>query len=369
MSAPLAGVKVVALEQAVSAPFATRHLADLGADVLKVERPGGDFARHYDTKVGGQAAHFVWANRGKRSIVLDLKHDDDRARFDELIAGADVFVQNLSPAAAGRAGILAHQLVERHPGLIACDISGYGLGGPRTDDKAYDLAIQAEAGAIALTGSADEPSKVGFAAADIASGMYAMSSILAALYRRAMTGEGAAISLSMLECLAEWTQPQILMSVADGRSLPRDARRHASITPYGLFPLADGSQVLVAVQSDREWVAFSETVLERPDLTRHERYLDNAARMSHIDALEDEVRAVFTSVPADELRRRLVEARIAHASVREPGEVFIHEQLAARDRLLEVQLPGGRTATVFTHPFSMSGMPPPNTVVPELDEH
>ena len=224
MSAPLEGVIVVALEAAVAAPFATRQLADLGARVLKVERPGeGDFARDYDSAMGGTSAFFVWANRGKQSIELDLKDPDDRAQFDRLVAGADVFVQNLSPAAARRAGILADQLRAKHPGLIACDVSGYGLGGPRADDKAYDLAVQAEGGAVALTGTAEQACKVGFSVADIAAAMYAFSSILAALYRRQATGEGASIEVSMLESVAEWTAAPTYAAVGKGSVPPGPA--------------------------------------------------------------------------------------------------------------------------------------------------
>lgn len=369
MTAPLDGIVVVALEQAVSAPFATRQLADLGATVVKIERPdGGDFARSYDTKIGGTSSYFVWGNRGKHSVVLDLKDPGDRARFDALVAGADVFIQNLSPSAAERAGIQAAQLVEKHPSLIACEISGYGLGGPRTDDKAYDLAIQAEAGAIALTGSEDEMSKVGFAAADIASAMYALSSILAALVRRERTGEGAAISVSMLESLAEWTAPQVYASVADGLPPRRSARRHGSIAPYGLYGLDDGRSVLVAIQADHEWVAFSEQVLGRPDLTRHPRYADNPSRIAAVDDLEAEIRAVFDATPAAEILGRLEQARVAHAFVREPVEVWAHEQLAARDRFMTVEIPGG-TTTVYRPALPISDCPPSSTKVPALGEH
>jgi len=238
MSRPLDGVLVVALEQAVAAPFATRQLADLGAEVLKVERKGeGDFARGYDSAMGGTSSFFVWANRGKQSIELDLKDPIDRATFDSLIAGADVFIQNLSPSAAERMGVLADQLRADNPTLIACDISGYGLGGPRTDDKAYDLAIQAEAGAIALTGTAQQSSKVGFSVADISSAMYAFSSILAALYRKQATGEGASVEVSMLESLAEWTAAPIYNAVGNGAVPPRSGHRHTMIAPYGLYGL------------------------------------------------------------------------------------------------------------------------------------
>ncbi len=368
---PLDGVIVVALEVAVAAPIATRHLADLGARVLKVEVPGrGDFARHYDTKMSGQSTYFVWANAGKDSIALDLKAPGDRASFDRLVAGADVFIQNLSPAAAERAGVSSAQLCAIHPHLIACDISGYGLDGPRTDDKAYDMAIQAESGAMALTGSPDAPSKVGFSVADICAGMYALSSILAALVRRERTGLGAAISLSMLECLTTWTAVQIYASAADGEPVPRNRRRHGLIAPYGLFDLDDGSTVLIAVQADHEFVALCDGVLHRGDLAHDSRFATAAARIANVDDLEAEMRSALLATPASEIRRRLVEARVANATMRDPLEVWNHEQLVARDRKVEVELPGGETATVLKPPFNIADVPPqPDQRVPDLDEH
>lgn len=369
MTAPLDGIVVVAVEQAIAAPLATRHLADLGATVLKIEHPdGGDFARHYDANTAGQSTYFVWANRGKDSLVLDLKTDDGRARLDALIAGADVFVQNLSPGAAERAGLLAHQLVERYPSLVACDVSGYGLGGPRTDDKAYDLAIQSEAGAVMLTGSPEQPSKVGISIADISSAMYALSSILAALYRRDRTGEGAAISISMLECLAEWTSPQVLTAVATGVAPARSPRRHPMIAPYGMFDLSDGRTVLVAVQADREWRAMADGVLRRPDLGTDERFATNAARIRHVDELEEIVRDVFGSLPAEEVRARLHAARITVADVRDPLAVWEHEQLAARDRRVTVTTETG-AAQVLRAPFNISGLTDRGGHVPALGEH
>lgn len=369
MSAPLDGVIVVALEQAVAAPFATRHLADLGATVIKVERPDvGDFARSYDAKMSGQSTFFVWANRGKQSIALDLKDPADRATFDALIAGADVFIQNLSSAAAERAGVLAEQLVARHPALIACDISGYGLGGPRTDDKAYDLAIQAEAGAMAVTGSADAMSKVGFSVADICSAMYAFSSILAALYRRATTGEGAAISLSMLECLAEWTAVPVYSAVNTGTVPTRAGHRHALIAPYGLYELSDGSGVMVAVQANPEWASFAEHVLADASLADDPRFAENPDRIANIEELETAIRATFESTAPDEIIARLERGRVAWARARNPIEVWEHEQLAARDRFMTVELPTGE-ATTYKPPFNMSGLPDPRPTVPALDEH
>ncbi|NNE11402.1 MAG: CoA transferase, partial [Ilumatobacter sp.] len=311
---------------------------------------------------------FVWANRGKQSIELDLKDDDDRATLDRLIAGADVFIQNLSHAAAHRAGLAATQLVERHPHLVACDVTGYGSGGPRTDDKAYDLAIQAESGAMALTGSAEAVSKVGLSVADISAAMYALSSILAALYRRHVTGEGAAIELSMLECLAEWTAPHIYAAAATGSVPERAGHRHAVIAPYGLYELADGSSVLVAVQSNPEYASFATTVLGAPHLVDDDRFVDNADRVANVDDLETEIRRAFAATPADEIVRRLDTGRVAWARVRDPLEVWHHEQLDARDRTHVVLTPTG-PATVFRPPFNISGLPEPRTELPALGEH
>ncbi len=369
MGAPLDGVIVVALEQAVAAPLATRHLADLGATVLKVERPGvGDFSRSYDTKMNGESTFFVWANRGKQSIELDLTSPHDRATFDALVAGADVFIQNLSAAAGARAGISADELHATHPHLIACEITGYGRGGPRTDDKAYDLAVQAEAGAMALTGSSDQISKVGFSAADISAAMYALSSILAALYRRSITGEGAAISLSMLECLTEWTAPAIYSAAHTGVVPERAGHRHALIAPYGLYDLGDGSAVLVAVQSNPEWASFAEVVLGAASLADDPRFVDNEDRIANIDDLEQEIGRVFAMIDGAEAERRLRDGRIAWARVRDPLDVWSHDQLAARDRKIDVRHPSGH-ATMFRPPFNISDVPGPPTSVPALGEH
>jgi itaconate CoA-transferase len=367
--APLDDVIVVSLEQAVSAPLTTRHLADLGARVLKIEHPdGGDLARHYDSSVAGQSSYFVWANRGKDSLALDLKQRADRATFDALVAGADVFVQNLSPAAAERAGVLADQLHALHPHLIACDISGYGLGGPRTDDKAYDLAIQAEAGAMALNGTPDEMAKVGLSIADISAAMYALSSILAALHRRDRTGEGASISISMLETLSEWAAPAIYQAAATGRSPARSSRRHGFIAPYGTFRLDDGRTVMIAVQAQHEWRAFAVDVLRRPDLADAPAFATNADRITNVDALETEIAAAFAATTAGDVVRRLTEARIAHSWVRTPSEVWSHEQLRARDRFVDITTETGSTAT-FRPPFNMSGAAGPTPRVPALGEH
>ena len=369
MTAPLDGIIVLAVEQAIAAPFCTRQLVDLGARVLKIERPGsGDFARDYDTAVDGSSAFFVWGNRGKDSLELDLKDPADRATFDSLLAGADVFIQNLAPAGAERAGLLAHQVRERHPSIIACGISGYGLGGPRTADKAYDLAIQAEAGAISLTGSEESPSKVGFSAADIASAMYALSSILAALYRRAQTGEGATIELSMLECLAEWTAAPTYGAVGRGARPTRAGHRHAMISPYGIYPLADGSEILLAVQNQTEWEALARDALGMPDLVADERFATNEARIGNIADFEPVLRAGLSSAPAEEMLDRLRTARIAFSRVNDPLALWQHEQLRARDRFIDTELPTGRAET-YRAPFNIDGTPDANPVVPAIGEH
>ena len=367
MSAPLAGVVVVSLEQAISAPFATRQLADLGATVLKVERPEGDFARHYDSVVQGESAFFVWANRGKQSIALDLKDPDDLATFGALVAGADVFVHNLSPRAAERLGIDAATLHARHPHLVAAEISGYGHGGPRTDDKAYDLAIQAEAGVFSVTGD-QQMSKVGFSVADICAAMYAMSGILAALVRRERTGEGAAVSVSMLDVLAEWVSAPLYNAVYGAGQSARTGRRHHAIAPYGTFRLADGSTVLVAVQSDGEWRSLAEHVLLDPALGDDPRFATNAVRIANVDVLEEVLAAGLAGVDADEARARLARGRIATARVNDLRGVWEHEQLRARGRFDQVSTPSG-VIEMLASPFDLSDLPPSTPRVPALGEH
>jgi crotonobetainyl-CoA:carnitine CoA-transferase CaiB-like acyl-CoA transferase len=369
MTAPLDGVVVVALEHAVAAPLASRHLADLGATVLKVERPGvGDFARQYDSKMNGESTYFVWANRGKQSIELDLADTADRATFDALVAGADVFIQNLSAAAGDRARVGAAHLHATHPHLIACEITGYGRGGPRTDDKAYDLAIQAEAGAIALTGEVDRMSKVGFSAADISAAMYALSSILAALYRRNVTGAGASISLSMLECLAEWTAPAVYSAVHTGVVPPRVGHRHALIAPYGLYDVGNEGAVLVAVQSNPEWASFAAVVLGNASLADDQWFVDNESRIANVEALEAEIADTFGHLTIAEAGRRLDQGRIAWARVRDPIEVWNHEQLAARNRFMSVEHPSGE-ATTYRPPFNIDAVPAPPSRVPGVGHH
>lgn len=365
MTAPLEGVLVVALEQAISAPFATRHLADLGATVLKVERPEGDFARHYDSVVQGESAFFVWANRGKQSIALDVK--SEAALLSSLIAGADVFIHNLSPRAASALGVDAATLHARHPHLIAAEISGYGLGGPRTDDKAYDLAIQAEAGVFSVTG-VGEMSKVGFSVADICAGMYALTSILAALVRRERSGEGAAIHVSMLDSLVEWMSAPLYNAVYGGGQPERAGRRHHAIAPYGTFTLADGSTVLIAVQSDGEWCSMAEHLMGDAELGVDPRFVTNALRIANVAELEDLIRQRLASLSADEARDGLVRGRIAHARVNDLAGVWSHEQLRARDRFTDIGTPSGPVEVVRS-PFDISGWAPAEAPVPALGEH
>jgi crotonobetainyl-CoA:carnitine CoA-transferase CaiB-like acyl-CoA transferase len=367
VSAPLEGVVVVSLEQAISAPFATRQLADLGATIIKIERPEGDFARAYDSNVQGESAFFVWANRGKQSVVLDIKDPEDLATFWALVAGADVFLHNIAPGAAGRLGIDAQALHSRFPSLIACEISGYGAGGPRSDDKAYDLAIQAEAGAFSVTGDADM-SKVGFSAADISAAMYALSGILAALVRRDRTGEGAAIEVSMLDSLVEWMSAPLYAAAHGGGQAPRTGRRHHAIAPYGTFALADGRTILLAIQNDREWQSFAEKVLGSAAVGTDPRFATNAVRIANVDELEAVISARFASAPADEIRAGLAGAGIATANVNDLAQVWQHGQLRARDRFVDVDLPKGRVE-MLRSPFEISDWNPGPQSVPALGEH
>ena len=367
MTAPLGGIVVVSLEQAIAAPFATRQLADLGATVIKVERPGGDFARHYDSDVMGESAFFVWANRGKQSVVLDIKNDGDAETFFALVAGADIFVQNIAPEAAERMGIGAEQLHVRFPGLIACEISGYGAGGPRSADKAYDLAVQAEAGAFSVTGD-ETMSKVGFSVADISAGMYAMSGILAALVRRERTGEGAAISVSMLDSLVEWMSAPLYAAVHGKGQSPRTSRRHHAIAPYGTFALASGKVILIAIQNDREWQRMADIVLANAGLATDERFATNAARIANVEETEALVSEGFRCISDEEALTRLAEAGIAIARVNDLADVWQHEQLRARGRFVEVDSPGG-PLELLAEPFGISEWAPGRRRIPALGEH
>lgn len=362
---PLQGTVVVSVEQAVAAPFASRQLADLGATVIKVEPPRGDLARHYDAAMSGQSVNFVWTNRGKQSLVLDLR--DQRETLMTLIAGADVFLHNLAPDAARRAGLEPGELVARHPGLVACAISGYGADGPRSDDKAYDLAVQAEAGAFSVTGH-DEMSKVGFSAADIAAGMYALAGILAALVRRERTGEGGVVEVSMLDSLAEWMSAPLYGAVYGGGQAPRTGRRHHLLAPYGTYQLSDGSTVLIAVQTDADWQVLARDVLSDPGLAADDRFATNPDRTANVTELEDRILADLRVLDAEEVRRRLVDHRIAHATVNDLEGLWNHEQLRARGRFVECATPSG-PVEVLASALEIDGRLAGDGAVPGLGEH
>jgi len=340
---PLDGTLVVSLEHAIAAPFCTRQLADLGARVIKVERPGvGDFARGYDERVRGMSSHFVWVNRSKESLTLDLKQPAAQEILLKLIARADVLAQNLAPGAAARLGLSAQVLRARHPRLTVCDISGYGADGPYRDKKAYDLLIQSEAGFLSVTGTPEEPAKAGCSIADIAAGMYAYTGILAALLQREKTGQGAHLDVSMLEALTEWMSYPLYYAF-EGESPPaRSGAAHATIYPYGPFRAGDGKVVMLGLQNEREWVAFCSDVLLQPDLASDPRFAANARRHENRAALQGIILGAFRALTAAEVVARLDAAQIANARVNAMEEVWAHPQLASRGRWLEVDTPVGR---------------------------
>jgi itaconate CoA-transferase len=366
---PLDGLFVVALEQAVSAPFASRQLADLGARVIKIERPGeGDFARGYDTAVGGLSSYFVWLNRSKESVTLDVKRREGAEILERLLGRADVFIQNLAPGAAERLGLGWDALSARHPRLIACDISGYGSGGPATAKKAYDLLIQSEAGLLSITGTPETPSKVGISVADIASGMYAYSGVLAALLQRGRTGKGSRVEVSMLEALGEWMSAPVHFTRDGGRELPRSGASHATIAPYGPFACGDGQAVYFGIQNEREWTRFCREVLEQPYLAMDERFASNSARVKHRDALQDVIVRAFANRSADEVLTRLEAAQIATARMNGVAGFAAHEQLEARKRWREIPSAAG-PLRVLMPPGVPSGVDPRMDAVPTLGEH
>ncbi|ABE42542.1 CaiB/BaiF CoA transferase family protein [Polaromonas sp. JS666] len=345
MTRPLDGITVVSLEHAIAAPFCTRQLADLGARVIKIERPGvGDFARAYDQRVRGQASHFVWTNRSKESLTLDLKQPAALAVLKALLAKADVLVQNLAPGATARMGLGYEALRQDHPGLIVCDISGYGEDGPYRDKKAYDLLIQSEAGLLSITGTAEEPSKAGNSMADIAAGMYAYTSVLAALLlrdKRGGTGKGSHIDVSMLESLAEWMGYPLYYAFEGAPPPPRTAASHASIYPYGPFQAGDGGTVMLGLQNEREWKVFCEVVLRNAPLATDPRFDSNARRNENRDALKAIILATFAQLGTAQVVARLDEAQIANARMNSMAEVWAHPQLKARERWQNVGSPAG----------------------------
>lgn len=341
-SLPLDGVTVVALEHAIAAPFATRQLADLGARVIKIERPGvGDFARAYDQRVAGLASHFVWTNRSKQSLSLDLKQPAALEIVQRLLEQADVLVQNLAPGAATRLGLSYEALAPHYPRLIVCDISGYGDGGPYTDKKAYDLMIQSESSFLSVTGVPDQEAKAGISIADIAAGMFAYSSILAALLQRQKTGQGRRIEISMLEAMVEWMNFPLYYAYQGQAAPGRAGASHATIYPYGAFQTGDGGRVMLGLQNEREWGVFCEKVLRRPELKDDPRFTGNALRSQNRTELNAIINAVFAGCDSAEIIRRLEEADIANARVNTMAEVWRHPQLAARRRWVPIDSPSG----------------------------
>ncbi|MFF8814669.1 CaiB/BaiF CoA transferase family protein [Streptomyces pactum] len=365
----MAGITVVALEQAVAAPYATRQLADLGARVIKVERPGrGDFARDYDRTVKGMSAYFVWVNRGKESVVLDLRQEADRALLDAMISRADVFVQNLRPGACDRLGLAAGTLRARHPRLITCEITGYGGTGPYRDKKAYDLLVQCETGLVSITGGPEAPARAGISIADIAGGMYAYSGILTALYERTRTGRGTSLSVSLLDALGEWMGHPYYAQAFGGTPVRRSGARHPSISPYGAYRCGDGAQIFLSVQNDREWVALCERVLRRPELVRDPRFADNPLRHAHDEELTGQLEGCFAGHTADGLLALLDGAGIAAARLRTVAEFAGHPQLAARDRWQDFDSPVGPLRGLLP-PVEVAGRRAPMRPVPSLGEH
>jgi itaconate CoA-transferase len=366
---PLEGITVVALEQAVAAPFATRQLADLGARVIKVERPGvGDFAREYDRTVNGEASYFVWLNRGKESIELDIKNPDDRAVLDAMLDEADVLVQNLIPGAIDRLGLDAATLRTQRPELIHCSISGYGSSGPYRNKKAYDLLVQCEAGMVSVTGTPDEYAKVGVSIADIATGMYAYTGILTALFERARNGNGSTIEVAMLDALGEWMLQPAYYSVYGDRDNRRTGARHASIAPYGPYRAGDRSAVFLGVQSDREWGIICREVIHRPDLVDDPRFARNTERVENNDQITPLIETALEATTADDAVARLEAVGIACARLRTPAEFFDHPQLKARDRWRTVDTAGGQVQALLP-PVWVSGYEPAMGAVPGLGEH
>ena len=340
---PLDGITVISLEHAVAAPFCTRQLADLGARVIKVERPGsGDFARGYDQRVKGQSSHFTWINRSKESLALDVKQPQAKAALLQLLKTADVLVQNLAPGAAARMGLSYEALKAHNPKLIVCDISGYGADGPYRDKKAYDLLIQSEAGFLSVTGTPETPSKSGISVADIAAGMYAYTNILSALLLRGKTGEGSHIDVSMLEAMGEWMGYPMYYAFDGAPPPPRTGASHASIYPYGPFVAGDGKTVMLGLQNEREWKAFCDTVLQRPEVATDARFCSNAQRNAHRDALQALILQEFSTLSAAQVVERLDQAGIANARVNDMADLWAHPQLAARQRWIEVDSPVGR---------------------------
>ncbi|KAF7114945.1 hypothetical protein CNMCM5793_000715 [Aspergillus hiratsukae] len=368
---PLSGITVVSLEQAIAAPFCTRQLADFGARVIKIERPKvGDFARNYDTRVNGLSSHFVWTNRSKESLALDVKNPRDHRILMRLLSRADVLVQNLAPGASARLGLSFADLSEKHPSLIVCNISGYGPDGPYRDKKAYDLLIQSEAGLLSVTGTGTEPAKVGISIADICAGSYAYSNILAALFEREKDPErrGRNIDISMLESMVEWMGFPMYYTYGDQPGPTPAGASHAAIYPYGPFETGKGT-VMLGIQNEREWAKFCDMVLEKPEMAMDERFCNNSLRVQNRAALRETICKVFAAYSAEEVLRRLDEAGIANASVNDMQGVWNHPQLIARQRWTQIQTPAGTVPALFPPGMGPDGFKAQMGAVPEVGEH
>jgi itaconate CoA-transferase len=366
---PLDGITVIALEHAIAAPYCTRQLADLGARVIKIERPGvGDFARDYDERVRGMASHFVWTNRSKESVELDLKRPEAREVLRRLLAKADVLVQNLAPGAAARLGLGFDALKELYPQLIVCDISGYGNDGPYRDKKAYDLLIQSESGFLSVTGTPGEPAKAGCSIADISAAMVAYGQVLAALLQRGKTGKGAHIDVSMLESMVEWMSYPMYYAFDGQPPPPRAGASHATIYPYGPFPTGDGKQVMLGLQNEREWKAFCETCLSDAQLASDPRFNTNSRRSAARSALYAIIVERFSRLSAEQVIERLEAAQIANAHLNDMADVYAHPQLQARQRWVEVDSPQGRLPALLP-PGTSSAYAPRMDGVPALGQH
>jgi itaconate CoA-transferase len=366
---PLEGITVVALEQVIAGPFATRQLAELGARVIKIERPGtGDASRSYDGTVKGLSSHFVWTNRSKESLTLDVKHPEAKEILSRLVARADIFLQNLAPGATERLGLGASELRQRHPRLIWCGISGYGPAGPYAQKKAYDLLVQCEAGLLSVTGTPEAPSKAGIPVADIAAGMYAFSAILAALIRRSRSGEGATLDITMFEALGEWMGFPAYFSAYGGTPPPRSGAYHATIVPYGPFQAGDGGTLFLSIQNEREFARFCEVVLENKELANDPRFASGPARQQNRQAMHAEIHKVFSKLGSNEVIQRLEKADIANAKLNGMDDFWRHPQLEARGRWAKVGSPAG-LLEVLKPPFNLDGMEPRMDAIPAVGEH
>lgn len=369
MPRPLDGITVVSLEHAIAAPFCTRQLADLGARVIKVERPGaGDFARAYDQRAQGLSSHFVWVNRSKESLTLDLKQPAGLQALKDLVGRADVLVQNLAPGAAARMGLGYADLAGRHPRLVVCDISGYGNDGPYRDKKAYDLLIQSEAGFLSVTGTPQERCKSGNSIADIAAGMYAYTGVLAALLQRQQTGQGSHVDVSMLEALGEWMGFPMYYAYNGAEPPPRSGAAHATIYPYGPFEAGDGKTVMLGLQNEREWKLFCDKVLRQPELASDPRFDANARRNAHRAELEAIILETFSRLDAEQVIARLDEAQIANAHVNTVGDMWAHPQLRARGRYRQVASPAGELEALLP-PGAHSSFDYRMDAIPAVGQH